>query len=266
MRNCIVCGRVIYRWERYLCSYCRADFPLTYFCSTNGNMAEESFIEHTQIERAYSLFFFTGSYRNIIHLIKYKEHPELGRYFGRLLGRKIAESCNGNYSLLPDKIVPVPLHWLRWMKRGYNQASEIARGIAKGIEITSGRKIEVSNSYIKRVHVTATQTHKTKEDRRLNMIEAFRPKRLRNRHSASRLQISRVIAGRPLDKGKGISKGEGQCHSNINFQTEPKSMHFLVVDDVFTTGATLEAAVHALRTSPTLADCKVSIATLAYVE
>ena len=226
MKNCIVCGRLIYRWERYLCSYCRADFPLTYFCSTPGNMAEKTFSEHTQIESAYSLFFFTGGYRNIIHLIKYKEHPELGVYFGQLLGRKIAESCNGNYSLLPDKIVPVPLHWLRWLKRGYNQATEIARGISKGIEELSGRRIEVSNAYIKRVHVTATQTHKNKEDRRLNMIEAFRPKPM------------------PM--------------------LTPK--HFLVVDDVFTTGATLEAAVHALRSSPTLTDCKVSIATLAYVE
>lgn len=193
-------------------------------------MAEKTFGEHTQIERAYSLFFFTGGYRNIIHLIKYKEHPEFGVYFGRLLGRKIAESCNGNYSLLPDKIVPVPLHWLRWLKRGYNQATEIARGISKGIEELSGRKIEVSNAYIKRVHVTATQTHKNKEDRRLNMIEAFRPKPM------------------PMP------------------MLTPKPTHFLVVDDVFTTGATLEAAVHALRSSPTLTDCKVSIATLAYVE
>lgn len=195
-------------------------------------MAEKTFGEHTQIERAYSLFFFTGGYRNIIHLIKYKEHPELGVYFGRLLGRKIAESCNGNYSLLPDKIVPVPLHWLRWLKRGYNQATEIARGISKGIEELSGRKIEVSNAYIKRVHVTATQTHKNKEDRRLNMIEAFRPKPMP------------MLTPKPT----------------------PKPTHFLVVDDVFTTGATLEAAVHALRSSPTLTDCKVSIATLAYVE
>jgi len=260
MKNCIVCGRIIYRWERYLCSYCRADFPSTYFCSTPQNMAEVSFGEHTQIERAYSLFLFTGRYRNIIHLIKYKEHPELGFYFGCILGFRIATSCKDDYSLLPNKIIPVPLHWQRWLKRGYNQATEIARGISKGIEIASGRKIEVSNSYIKRVHVTATQTHKTKEDRRLNMIEAFRPKRLRNRHYTGRLQISGISAARPHSRNKG--KG----HSNINFQMEPEPMHFLVVDDVFTTGATLEAAVYALRTSPPLADCKVSIATLAYVE
>ena len=220
-------------------------------------MAENSFGEHTKIERAYSLFFFIGNYKNIIHLIKYRDHPGLGYYFGRILGHKIAESCNDDFSLLPDKIVPVPLHPLRWLKRGYNQAAEIARGISKGIDDLSGRKIEVSNAYIKRVHITATQTRKNKEDRRLNMIAAFRPK--------SRGRWITAILGL-LKFQKDIMNHQPGCNSMPQTEQEHEQIHFLIVDDVFTTGATLEAAIHALRSSPSLFNCKVSIATLAYVE
>ena len=35
----------------------------------------------------------------------------------------------------PQVIVPVPLHWRRWRRRGYNQAEELARGLARTLRL-----------------------------------------------------------------------------------------------------------------------------------
>ena len=53
-------------------------------------------------------------------------------HFGALLGRLLAEYCDGPR---PDGIVPVPLHPERLAERGFNQALELARPVARRMSV-----------------------------------------------------------------------------------------------------------------------------------
>jgi ComF family protein len=51
-------------------------------------------------------------------------------HYGALLGRLLAAACAGRR---PDGIVPVPLHRTRLAERGFNQALELARPLARSL-------------------------------------------------------------------------------------------------------------------------------------
>jgi ComF family protein len=53
----------------------------------------------------------------------------------RLLGQLLARSVQAAGQPLPEVLVPVPLHRRRLAERGYNQALEIARVVARQLEL-----------------------------------------------------------------------------------------------------------------------------------
>lgn len=222
-KECAVCGRVLNYHEQHFCLECFADMPLTYFWSVKENPAGRVFWGRARVERVYSLFYYTNNWRTPVHLLKYKGNILVGKYLGKMLGEKIA-SAQG---VMPvDYIVPVPLHWRKRMKRGYNQSEIIAQGIAMGLASVEQKKPAVIHNLLKRVSFTATQTAKDRMERWNNVQKAF-------------------------------SFNE-KCNT-----IPPPDSHILIVDDVLTTGATLEACATILVEE---LGCRVSIATLAYVE
>ena len=130
-KECAVCGKVLNYHERHFCLECFADMPLTWFWKVVQNPAQRVFWGRVYVERVYSLFYYTNNWRTPVHLLKYKGNTSIGRYLGSMLGEKIASEGLEGGSI--DYIVPVPLHWRKKMKRGYNQAEIIARGIARGL-------------------------------------------------------------------------------------------------------------------------------------
>ena len=179
-RVCTVCGRKLNLDEEHLCLHCWAELPLTHFWERRHNeMADkfnrllESGIDHYltegRLERyafAAALFFYdgTGNYRHITHRLKYQGDIQLGRYFGKLLGLKLKKSKQ--FADI-DLVIPVPLHWTRWWKRGYNQAEIIAQEVADTLGVY------IRTDILKRRRRTRTQTKMTPEEKSRNVSGAF---------------------------------------------------------------------------------------------
>jgi ComF family protein len=179
---------------------------------------------HERYAYATALFFFShdAPYRHIPYNIKYEGRTDIGRYFGQMLGRRL-----GSSELFKDVdcVIPVPLHWIRRWRRGYNQAEIIAREVADVL----GAPLDC-NILVRRRR-TRTQTKLDIKGKTANVAGAF-------------------AARTPQTSGTTSNK--------------PKIQHILLIDDVFTTGATLYACFTALRAvfPPSV---RISVATLAFV-
>lgn len=216
-RTCIVCGCRLNLNERHLCLQCLMDMPLTYFWQQSHNPMADRFNDLIQKdigerkERyvfAAALFVYReeAPYKKIPYHIKYHGDISAGVYFGNILGSKMAE-CPDFDDV--DLIIPVPLHWMRRLKRGYNQASVIAEGTA------SAMGVPVRTDLLVRNRRTTTQTKLGLEEKSANVKGAF---------GVVQDKMQELLESEPLD-------------------------HVLIVDDVFTTGSTLGACLVALRSA-----------------
>ena len=150
-RRCIVCNEKLELDEEHLCAHCCSDIPFTRFWQLKHNRMADKFNEaiQKQLEReweltgitagpheryayATALFFFNddADYKRIPYEIKYEGNISAGKHFGILLGHEL-ESTEWFGDI--DTIIPVPLHWFRHWKRGYNQAEVIASGISSAL-------------------------------------------------------------------------------------------------------------------------------------
>ncbi len=127
--------------------------------------------------RGFDAVYCYGSYdgllREWIHLYKYSRIKPLARPLGRLLAAAVPLEEKF------DAIVPVPLHWLRRWRRGFNQSEILARGL--------GRHLQVPVVFaLRRTRSTQVQAGLSNTARRQNVAQAFRSRR---RHSVAGKRI-----------------------------------------------------------------------------
>lgn len=177
-RRCVVCRQPLLLQERFICIGCLCDLPLTHYWERTRNPMADKFNERIQESLpegsfepyafAAALFFYNSEslYKRIPQHLKYEGGTESGRYFAELLGAELAKSAHFKDV---DCIIPVPLHWTRRWKRGYNQAEIIAEAIA----VAYGGGVTVCADALRRKRRTRTQIRVSVEGKSANVLGAF---------------------------------------------------------------------------------------------
>ncbi len=174
---CEVCGTSLARGEDVMCLNCMMQLPRTRLHNDEFNTIHERLAGSTPIDKAAGYFYYykNSPYASLIHTAKYRNRPIVAEK----VARKFAEELKtDNFFDGMDIVIPVPLHFLKMITRGYNQSDAVAKGISAvtGLEIGD-------NIVAKRGH--STQTQKGRFSRWLNTQDIYAVKNaqaLKNKH------------------------------------------------------------------------------------
>lgn len=239
-RLCLSCGRTLLGDESHLCIWCLDELPLTWFWMQEHNQMADKFNALIQ-KRILESAPYTESYIRAAALYFYSSFSGYSR---------ISQSLKYHADLDAGRYFAVMLsHKLRicgWMRdvdafvpvplhwsRHWERGYNQAEVIARSLAKEAGT--EVVADLLRRVRRTASQTKLDHKQKFENVRDAF---------SVNSKRIKELL-------GKG-------------------TRHIALVDDVFTTGATMEACYVAVRTwmsenGVCACELRISIVTLGFV-
>ena len=130
--------------------------------------------------------------------MKFRSKLAITSLLGKVMAQQIANTIN-TLDELPDGLLPVPLHSSRQRERGYNQALELARPIAKQLQLP------LLTQFARRPKPTPPQSSLSFQQRKQNLENAF------------------------------------------DIVASVKGMHIAIIDDVMTSGSTVNALAKKLK-------------------
>ncbi len=177
--RCALClGSAAY--ER-LCEGCRADLPyLKDVCprcagrTSEGRVCGRCLRRPPPFSATRAVFAYTFPIDKLVQQLKYREQLEFAVVLGQLFADHLVFSKRDD---LPQCIVPVPLHKQRARERGFNQALELARPVARRYGIPLRADV------CSRIRYTPPQVEmNSQKERRNNLRGAFMVKEVPGRY------------------------------------------------------------------------------------
>lgn len=170
--RCLLCRTALD--SGLLCSGCERDLPWNTpacpSCALPQNSASSSASICAQCQKrpppfdaAWAAFRFAIPIRQSILSLKY----HAGFMQARLLGETMAVKLAQREMPLPELLLPVPLHVGRLRRRGYNQALELTRVLARRLDL------DFDYRAVNRLHATTDQIGQSAAARRRNLKGVF---------------------------------------------------------------------------------------------
>lgn len=204
-RRCPICDKAI-REEEYICPGCAVRIrPIQWEkcikCGKSipdgGNcVCYDCSRKIHYYDRGFAIFEY-GDVKQSLYRFKYNGRAEYAAFYALAAVKEYGRILRG---LKLDAIIPVPIHRKRLSQRGYNQAEELGRELAKRINVPC------ISDYVIRQKATKPLKLLDEEERINNLKKAF------------------------ITRSNGV-----------------KLKSVIVVDDIYTTGATVDSIAEVLR-------------------
>lgn len=221
---CPGCGKVLEMDQEGFCPQCRTDIhpakePSCKCCGRPLGNETEAYC--TDCKKTTHLFrqnkaycTYQGGAKQAMYRFKYGNARWVGEWFAKALVKEQGEWLRFRQ---PEIIIPVPVHPRKKRERGYNQAEVLANFLAEYYGKISKEGCPPVVPLVRRSRYTTPQKELSVTLRRKNLKKAFK-----------------------LDKNVVKSRG---IYSN---GVQPVFQSVLIVDDIYTTGATLDAMAELL--------------------
>lgn len=138
------------------CKLCGTELPYENFACINCTTLTNIFYDQIK-----AVFKYDDFSKNLILKFKHGDKPQLAKFFSNIMSHKI-NSFEKNF----DYIIPVPIHWKRYITRKYNQSYLLAK------LLSHKNKIKISYKELTRIKNTTIQ-HGNINERKKNVRNAF---------------------------------------------------------------------------------------------
>lgn len=146
---------------QHACRQCASPLP-----SGNLDLCGSCQMNPPDFDATVAPFYYAPPISHLLARLKFQGKLVYARVLGSLAAEAIIESDIE----LPECVIPVPLHAKRLRERGFNQSQELARYIARRLDVP------VVNGIVERTKNTRPQMKLDAKERRKNMRNAFRLK------------------------------------------------------------------------------------------
>lgn len=206
---CPICGNILRVNNNEICKDCKNKIkylnePTCKKCGKQLIQEEQEYCydcskkEHSYT-RGLALCIYDDTIRKSIYNLKYNNKREYAKVYANEI---ILHYKPKILKWEAEALIPIPLHISRMRKRGFNQAEDLGRELAKQLELP------LLTRYVKRVKKTIPQKELNHKQRRNNLKKAFK-----------------IV------------------------DNDVKLKKVILIDDIYTTGATIDSIAELLKES-----------------